>query len=88
MIKEKDSRREKHPEIPVPKFHTYFLGFIVAPGPHFFGIVNSPFLPFCDIKNKRDLVKSNTQVGLSELRKTADDRVNIGGTIFGAPIEG
>ena len=29
-----------------------------------------------------------TQVGFAELKKTADDRTNIGGTIIGAPIVG
>ena len=29
-----------------------------------------------------------TQVGFAELKKTADNRVNIGGTIIGAPIVG
>ena len=28
------------------------------------------------------------QVGFAELKRTADDRVNIGGTIIGAPIIG
>ena len=29
-----------------------------------------------------------TQVGFAELKETADDRANIGGTIIGAPIVG
>ena len=28
------------------------------------------------------------QTGFAELKETADDRVNIGGTIIGAPIVG
>ena len=31
---------------------------------------------------------ATTQVGFAELRKTADDRANIGDTITGAPIVG
>ena len=31
---------------------------------------------------------SESQVGFAELKETADDRVNIGGTIIGAPIIG
>ena len=30
----------------------------------------------------------STQVGFAELKKTADNRANIGGTIIGAPIVG
>ena len=29
-----------------------------------------------------------TQVGFSELKKTADNRANIGGTIIGVPMVG
>ena len=29
-----------------------------------------------------------SQVGFAELKETADDRANIGGTIIGAPIVG
>ena len=31
---------------------------------------------------------ASTQVGFAELKETADDRANIGGTIIGAPIVG
>ena len=33
-------------------------------------------------------MKSTSEVGFAELKETADDRANIGGTIIGAPIVG
>ena len=33
-------------------------------------------------------INGYTQVGFAELKETADDRANIGGTIIGAPIIG
>ena len=32
--------------------------------------------------------QSSSQVGIAELKETADNRANIGGTIIGAPIVG
>ena len=34
------------------------------------------------------MVAATTQVGFAELKKTADNRANIGGTIIGVPIVG
>ena len=36
----------------------------------------------------RGLFTIGNQVGFAELKETADDRANIGGTIVGAPIIG
>ena len=43
------------------------------------------------LKNVRNVEKLRyqiSQVGFAELKETADDRANIGGTIIGAPIVG
>ena len=36
----------------------------------------------------KHIVTVIAQVGFAELKKTADNRANIGGTIIGAPIVG
>ena len=42
-------------------------------------------LPFSISGRRRHFL---SQVGFAELKETADDRANIGGTIIGAPITG
>ena len=41
---------------------------------------------FCNIQVMEN--SRAAQVGFAELKKTADNRANIGGTIIGAPIVG
>ena len=40
------------------------------------------------MNNFIDIFSLESQVGFAELKETADDRANIGGTIIGAPIAG
>ena len=42
----------------------------------------------CRFISSLSIVIVTTQVGFAELKETADDRTNIGGTIIGAPIVG
>ena len=40
------------------------------------------------VSSKGNVYYPIPQVGFAELKETADDRANIGGTIIGAPIVG
>ena len=51
--------------------------------------LDSSALKFPEINCKKLISRNKiSQVGFAELKKTADDRANIGGTIIGAPIVG